>query len=292
MQDHHVVLNRSLDRIVYSGSAPDHAPEDKHSFQISSHPTREILFVSEGTCKFMLNNNIYQAEPGTIFLIDKWERHPFGYQPCDRDLVHLWFHFYPSEGRCDVFRVGEQGKYKLEEYIYLPNDLYKLILRRWDQFKNVKNRKESILQDIMKLPLELLLNEIRLDNRWKSFFGREENLKGIIEAVKEHIQAQNGRGCSLQELAYYTGFNPFYLSHKFKEHCHYTIGNYISRVRMEYTAHARAQGMTQKEISSELGFSSPAAFWIWQKKHDREIESVRKQLNLTDRDTADDPGHN
>ena len=65
--------------------------------------------------------------------------------------------------------------------------------------------------------------------------------------------------------------NRFYISRKFKEYENCTIGEYINKVRIHYTRVALANGVRQKEISYDLGFPSPANFWLWMQKHRKSI---------------------
>lgn len=50
------------------------------NFCFSRHNEHEICIVLSGHSKFMLNNSVYDAEPGTAFMIDSWVSHPFGYK--------------------------------------------------------------------------------------------------------------------------------------------------------------------------------------------------------------------
>ena len=89
----------------------------------------------------------------------------------------------------------------------------------------------------------------------------------VIESLKRYIRMSNARGCSLEHLEKVSGYSRFYLSHRFRECEGCTIGEYIDKIRVQYTVEAMKRGLRQKEISFELGFSTPSNFWIWLRKH-------------------------
>ena len=122
-------------------------------------------------------------------------------------------------------------------------------------------------------PLEAILDEI-------SFFlfhdGQSpettEKSDIVIESLKRYIRMSNARDCSLNRLEKISGYSRYYLSHRFREYEGCTIGEYIDKIRIQYTIEAMKRGLRQKEISFELGFSSPSNFWTWLQKHREKIE--------------------
>jgi AraC-like DNA-binding protein len=85
----------------------------------------------------------------------------------------------------------------------------------------------------------------------------------------------NARDCSLSRLEKISGYSRYYLSHRFREYEGCTIGEYIDKIRIQYTIEAMKRGLRQKEIAFELGFSSPSNFWTWVQKHRKQIEEGR-----------------
>ena len=96
----------------------------------------------------------------------------------------------------------------------------------------------------------------------------EKSEDDITSWVKNYISMNYGRNSSMEELERLTGYNRRHLMRKFKSESSMTIGEYINCVRRGFIA-AAGKRLTQKEIAFQLGFKSPAAFWLWQKR-DRE----------------------
>lgn len=241
-------------------------------FKSSVHPHREMLFIIEGRSRYMLNNRVFDAVPGTFFLIERWVPHPVGYRESDHDLLHLWFHLPGTVLDASVIRVESHGRYRLDsKQVIFPPDLQSALIRRWDALNALKEKISSeTVRHYLRGPLNALLDEAAFQ-----LAGPEtdaaETADNIVRAVKNHIRIMNARGCSLKHLEQISGYSRFYLSHRFQKVVGCTIGEYVDRVRAEYTREAFRRGLKQKEIASELGFSSPSNFWSWLQKHKEEV---------------------
>ena len=237
------------------------------------HPHREILFILQGESEFPLNHKTFKVKAGDVVLIDRWISHRFMYPPSDRDMLYLWFFFFPTHLNLLVHRVDSNGivSYAVK-WAELPADLKLIVERRWDEFDKLSP--DEALQNLdlfMKQPLEMLLDEFR-------FFLKRDTLKeqktfrnnDIVHSIKHIIEAKTGRDCSLAQLEKMTGYSRYYISHLFKEACGMSIGKYIDRVRLLFYESAKQRGFSCKQIASDLGFSTSSALLMWyrkQKKH-------------------------
>ncbi len=237
------------------------------SFRADRHPHREILFILHGESLFMLNGFVYRAAPGTAFLLDKWETHSYGYRKADRDLLHLWIHFNENRMYGSLTHVGCAGQYHpIGAHMNFNKDLNQLINRRWDMLLKMGECPVETKNLLIKPPLDIVLEEFAMFQ-----FGLidypEENTSDIIVFLRNYIRNTNGRNCSLENLEKLSGYSRFHLSRLFREHNGKTIGEYIDEVRLHFTREAQKRGLKQKELASELGFSSPGTFWSWLRKH-------------------------
>lgn len=255
-----------LKKIITGYSAAD-SDEPGEDFLSSSHPQQEICYAIKGRCSFMLNNRVFEMHPGTIILIDKWVPHSFGYRKQDQDLLHLWIHIQ-KESFAVQLQVNEGGKYIVASSVVSVADEYrKILLRRWTALKKLSVITDAVTDEYMHSPLTGLLDEIRFQFDVCGREPLESRRDLLIEELKRHISMSNARNCSLKHLEDISGYSRFYLSRRFREYENCTIGDYIDKIRENYTAEAMKNGMLQKEIAYELGFSSPSNFWIWLNKH-------------------------
>lgn len=251
-------------------------PAGDGEFRSSTHPQREIFYVLEGTSRYMLNGKVYDAVPGTFFLIDYWEPHAFGYSQQDHDLLHLWMQVSEPEQQIsgNLIRVNWGGEFSsFRNRVRMPLEYKILLTRRWNALNELKNVTQEKVMEYLKVPLEAVVDEFM-------FFMHhvcdtpvdDEHPDTVIESLKRYIKMSNARDCSLERLEKVSGYSRFYLSHRFRQCEGCTIGEYIDKIRVQYTIEAMKRGLRQKEISFELGFSSPSNFWTWLQKHRAEIE--------------------
>lgn len=277
-----VAENRQIERIISQYSPPEKA-RDSADFRSSQHWQREILIPLRGSSFYMLNDSVYELRPGMAALIGRFVPHAFGYTKADHDLLHLWISFGNRARHGFVCKVSEQGKYEIVESIHFPSGLMQLLSQRWDQFSEQKNLTEATVMDFMQLPVELIINEFYIMSRYAGKAEKpEKNLSGLL---KNYIRHNSGRDCTMEKLSAVFGYSASHLAHVFRHDTGISIGDFINLAREEYTHQALENGMTQKEISYELGFSSAASFWNWLRKHrnllknpsEADSESAKKQ---------------
>ena len=266
-------LSNGVKKIITRHS-PEGTSEGVGEFSSSTHPKREIFYVLKGNSRYMFNGKVYDAAPGTFFLIDYWEPHAFGYRQMDHDLIHLWMQVSESEQQVsgNILKVGMGGEFSAcWNRVRLSLEYKMMLTRRWNTLNEEKYVTQEMVNEYLKAPLEALLDEVRF------FIFRtcqDTIMQGtpdtVIESLKRYIRMSNARDCSLERLEKVSGYSRFYLAHRFRECEGCTIGEYIDKVRVQYTIEAMKRGLRQKEISFELGFSTPSNFWIWLRKH-REI---------------------
>lgn len=264
-----------VQRVVSRFSPPQSGPEYE-KFRSSMHKEREICIVLAGHSKFMLNGSVYDAEPGTAFMIDSWVPHSFGYLPGDNDLYHMWV--FRDKGRilgciAHIEKSGQISSY--EKHLPIRREAAELVYSRWDFLNRQANPDEALARDFLRVPLNVMIDEFRF-RRQHLRQNATRKKDDLLDMIKTHISRNQGRNCSLAELEKYSGFNRYYLAHQFREYNGCTIGQFINQVRIEYTASAMLHGLRQKEIANELGFSSPTHFWHWLRKNREQVEIIRK----------------
>lgn len=255
-------------RIITSQTSPG-LPWGKDEFCPSCHPGwREVLIALEGRCRYMMNNSVYIFEPGTVGLISPGCIHASEYTSQDHDLLHLWIHFPGPHDMLGILlkvtRGGKYGKVPLKNNpVLFPPCIQELFLRRWKQLESCVHPDEKTIQELMELPCQLLLNEFSL--QWEGVLPalNEPTLSSFLQS---YIRSRIGNGCSIARLAELSGYSPSHVSHVFLRETGQSVGEFINAVRISYTAEALKQGIRQKSIAAELGFSSARAFWNWMQK--------------------------
>ena len=264
------MLRSGVKNIISQYSPPSRTGECSR-FKSSSHAFRELCFVIDGTSDYMINNHVYTLTPGTAVFIDHWVPHAYGYLPGDHDLIHLWIHLYglnPLQCSCSISQIDRGSSIRPIRIIPLPLGYADILTQRLKQMELVAVKDDKVIDLYLSDPVNSMLNEIafQFDHPNCGETSRDRNAS-IIQAVKNHIIMCNARECSYQTLGKLSGLSKSYLAHCFHHYTGTSIGEFIDRVRIEYTINAMKRGMKQKEIAYELGFSSPANYWSWLRKN-------------------------
>ncbi len=250
----------SVTRLISRHTPPDHpcsggCPPHQHNH-------REFVIALEGSSRFRLGNGEFDLVPGCAALLDSWDIHNFAYSREDSNLLHLWG--YLHHGILSVYccRVSVYGQYRfIGRLVSMPPYIHELFTARWNSCNTLRQPEPDAEKSLLLLPLNLVLNELllQLSSDVKESSGNDN----LISAVQLYIRSKNARDCSLAVLEKISGYNRFYLAHRFKTATGLSVGSYINKVRFDFYESASARGMMKKEIASELGFSSSAALRKW-----------------------------
>jgi|GEM_PF-4834500 len=252
-------IRKIISRFTVSG-----AENTSEQLLVSRHQRREILIPFSGCQHYMLNGRINDFEPGTVGLVDRFVPHTPYYTKNDQNLLQLWVLLYNSYVKGVLAKVFAEGRYDIVQTVRFPMELGRFIERRWDQLAQQSEVTQKTVMDFMKMPIEMVLDDFFLQANYPSITPAEERLSDFL---KDYIRTCFGRNCSIPELARISGYSTSHLSHTFQKETGETIRAFIDRVRLDYTRVALNNGSKQKEIAYVLGFSSPAAFWNWFRKH-------------------------
>lgn len=230
--------------------------------RLERHLRYEFLFILQGTAEYVFNGTQVTLQPGDGILIRPWVTHQGGYPENVADGIHLWLgisrnHFHGS------IHFLESGKDTCQHLTReSAPELVSLLLKKE---KGDQGRDSSSLFALF----SLLLQDLAEENT-KEDHDSGDRMEHIIKQVRSRIASSNGANCSLEELSKIFGFSKSHLCHSFRKYTGQSVGEYINNLRMQYVTVAREHGMTQKEIAADLGFSSPAAFWLWKKRLSQE----------------------
>ena len=89
----------------------------------------------------------------------------------------------------------------------------------------------------------------------------------VINAIVGHIRETTGRNLDIAELAHLAGYSKFHFAKVFKAVTGNSVLAFINLCRQEKYRELAANGKNKKQISGELGFSSPVVFSRWLKKY-------------------------
>ncbi len=253
--------------------------EEKHR-KIHLHWFREILVVLSGHSEFVLNNGIYQADPGTVFMIGRKVPHAYEYEVSDHDLKHLWISYECGIIFGCMVYVHSGGKdLSWGKGVVMGADAWHLISERWDLLERGKLQPEAEIFNCLHIPLLALIDDYRFNVKYRVRNPSINKIRPVVDILLHHIKTNRGRNCSWPELEQVTGYTRYYLAHQFKKNCGFSVREYINQIRIESAAIGFSQGAKQKELADDLGFASAVSFWNWLRKHKDQVKKRRESLD-------------
>jgi AraC-like DNA-binding protein len=250
-------------RYFYDETVPGEQYCPRAGVRIERHAEREILMTVAGETDFVLDGKYYRAVPGCVFFIDRWVPHKLAYHTEETDFTHIWIHLHKDKLYAAMFTVADGVRVGCRDIFSFPSELYCLLNKRWEMMKSSPD--DSLAKrKLQKYMIQLLCGEMELNEGHSVHATRSNN--EIIERVQNYIEINYGRNSSIAELEKFSGYNRYYLMRLFKAQTGFTILQYINQIRKRVAEDALKRNISQKEIAYQLGFSSPAAFWLWKKR--------------------------
>lgn len=247
--------------------APSSARQRWCNVNSHSHTHREILIPLRGTYVFGMGGTFYPCAPGTAFCFDSGEEHEVGYPERVGPFDHLWFGLMEEHavGTVHEIRKDRQGYQTAHHRLFHYDELGVFpgaLFPGAEEECSVEIRYERlrILTETMLLrAMELFDTPTEVS---KSVFQQR-----VVQAIQQHIRETAGCGVSLDELARLAGYSKYHFLRLFKAHAACTVQQYIDRCRINRAKKMLVEEFQSKEIGAALGFSCPAAFSRWRRRH-------------------------
>ena len=232
-----------------------------------SHAHMELLIGLDGQGEYFKSGKAYPYEPGSIFLMDKFEEHQNSYPESFPDALHLWILVFADQVMFRLVRV-QQGK----EYAILWTHLVpakKIGVASGNCILGTPSantlpgafRRLDIYSGIMALICAI----IREGYSASEEIGSKLFQRRVIETIQTYIHETAGKGCSLEMLADMSGYSKYHFLRIFRTHTGMYLHDYINSCRLQRVEEMQKNGFYKKEIASALGFSSLSAFSRWRK---------------------------
>ena len=244
--------------LVSSLFEPGHAPREDSAHRrwleknSDHHPTKEILLVLEGKSFNSLNELIYPATPGTIFLFDSYEAHDRLYPPATDNTVHLWIYFLRHRAIARILRVnkGKPESARKGELIIENSRICDLVDQEWGGMKGSVFDADMKRRKMLSLLSLLFLGIIEQDTAGNTPESGDGNRQSrIIHSIHQHISSASGRAMTVEKLARIAGYSKFHFFRLFKKHTGQNVHDCINASRTRKTEEMLKDGFLRKQIS-------------------------------------------
>ena len=246
----------SIDSFDYSYRADKQSPESLDNRHC--HDNYEVLYVIDGTGRFMIEGTSFDIKPGTLLVI-----RPFEYHSMQLDLDSVYeryvIHFdeeYLVNDALDLFKAildGVEGSGK----VFSASSLSKNILPIFERFDTA----EALPENEKAIYVKTLLSELMV---FLSVSGGEQiaiNEGELGARVIRYLNENISRDVSLDTLARRFFVSKYYLCRAFKRHNGVSVHGYINHKRVMYAKQLIEQGETASGAAYKVGFGDYSAFY-------------------------------
>ncbi len=221
------------------------------------HEKYEILYVTEGAGRYIIEGAEYPVSRGTLLLIPPMSFHSMELDPSipyDRWVLH----FFEIDLTPEVRGILSALKTDHEHgYYYTYDSISPSVRSVFDRFESA----EPLPQKERELYLKCLLCELILllsvAKKEKIPYDEAELGVRVIRYLNEHID----RHISLDKLAKRFFVSKYYLCRAFKKHNGISIHGYINQKRVLYAKQLIESGETASGAAYKVGFGDYSAFY-------------------------------
>jgi AraC-like DNA-binding protein len=251
------------------------------------HPAMEVLVPIEGNGRYGWAGRTYPARPGTLFFIDSTEPHDNGYpQWCPR-MSHLWIALAENHVFAQPLALWRGKELEIGAQVIVNLEDHGLdVARAVADCRALKSSQPDLARRMLVSALDAVLcRVVERDRRGRDGSAADFTPASVIETIRLHVRATGGRGATIAHLAKMAGYSRFHFLRLFREHTGRTVHEYVDECRVDRTLELLRDGIKLGRISSELGFSCPAAFSRWWRSHRSMMKSAEDFMGVRRRRT-------
>lgn len=252
---------------------------DSHLLNFHSHQEYEIYFFHSGDCKYLINNRIYDLQPGDIILLDGMTLHKANPQPGNtyiRSMIHfspIWLQEvltslgipnlldpFQKLNNC-LLRTGYN-----DFGIFVDKGMKKIsnLIAQLEAEMQVKGQKNELIEAEVRLELiQLLIGIYKMNQKEIALYSNKKTEKEMhAESIALWVNNHYTEKVSLDRLAKDMKLSKYYASHVFKEVTGFTVMEYVMGCRFNQVKYLLEMEPTETltNISLATGFESVAHF--------------------------------
>lgn len=249
-----------------------HVKGQYYSLNYHSHQQYELYFFHKGKCRYLINNQIYDLQPGDIIALDGTELHkPHVLEESElyeRSMIHFsaaWIESSLKELNAlyllDVFRDFPHQIFRIED-----QECYNNIIELGKKLADLSKEEFTATQEAeIKLVLSMFLLKVYQAKR-KPIVSMKEiksEKDKYAEKIATYLQQHFTEKITIEKLAKKLNISKSYISHVFKESTGYSVMEFLMDYRLvqaKFQIEVSGAKKTLKEIAYDCGFESDAHF--------------------------------
>ena len=222
------------------------------------HDGYELIFISEGHGRFIVEGSEYEISPGSFLFFRPREYHYVDIRPGE-PYERRVFHFNRqtlvpgAEAFLDLLDSSPFG----EGNYYRESDLppgFSDLIRGFDSVADLSEDYKPVFAQVRLSELVIML---ATSNAHSGSLISERLGGRVVRYLNEHIETDE----TIEDLANRFSVSKFYLCRTFKEHNGISIHGYITRKRVMIAKSRIDDGMTAAAAAAGVGFRDYSAFY-------------------------------
>ena len=227
-----------------------------------THNAAEIYFTLTDLPDVLINDTVSAVPAGTILIIPSFCIHQLYHKTgvsYERYLMNLntdWLNAVFCEGKDDFSYLLNSSAPVL---LYPEGEQKKELIRHFDRLISFTNRTtpEAMVAFFQFLSLIHDMVSKLAPQTELPISPSQEKVNNVIAYLYEHLH----ENITISDLAAHFYLNPDYLSRLFKNHVHFSIGQYVTLQKISVDEAMLREGKSVAEVQDALGYSSYAYFF-------------------------------
>ncbi|MBR2612007.1 MAG: AraC family transcriptional regulator [Clostridia bacterium] len=243
------------------GITARHSRQTTHPQQLNNnhcHEYFEILYIIEGSGRFVVEGEEYPVHSGCLFLIRPYKYHFVNIElekPYERYVLHFSLSSLPSNLR-PLFLPNDDKKNELCTYFSAGNvpATIRSTLERLDVVTTLSEEKRMLYLSLLVSEVVVLLSDAHIE---REVHHNSELGARVIRYLNDHIEEP----ISLDDIARHFFVSKFYLCRAFKKHNGISIHGYITQKRVMLAKKLMESGESASGAAYRVGFCDYSAFY-------------------------------
>ena len=223
------------------------------------HDTYEILFVSEGKGRYLIEGAEFKLKPRTLVLIKPFEYHCVEVEAgktYERYVLHFTEDSVVKEVKGTLERLADKSAEDSGNF-YSPDSISQMIVSIFDRFEGVDQLSEDDRASYFKLLLSELITLLSLAGNQKIAHDEAELGARVSKYVNEYLE----KDISLDVIAKRFFVSKYYLCRAFKKYSGVSLHAYVTQKRVVYAKQLIESGETASGAAYKVGFGDYSAFY-------------------------------
>ncbi|RKM57065.1 AraC family transcriptional regulator [Butyrivibrio sp. X503] len=242
-----------------------HLYKDEKAMEMHIHDCYEVYYSISGGKQFLIDNKLYDIEPGDIFLISQYDSHYL--TQIDKELherivimIDPDFMKSISSDETDIDACFHKRNEDFSHRIRLSQEQQKRFLYFVNKILTSNGYGHDLLEKATFTELFVLINQI-VDAGEKDYFeDRPTRYNEQVDAILSYINNNITEPLSIGDLAKQFYISESYICRIFKSATGTTINKYLTARRISIAKSLLAEGRGVSQTYEECGFSDYSNF--------------------------------